>query len=73
MAPRRLPRVGPGTVYRNLKALVDEGRIREVRSADEAVRYHGNTGEHHEVEVRGVCPACPRASLSQPELFARAS
>jgi len=109
MTRKRLPRVGLGTVYRNLKALVDEGLIREVRSADEAVRYDGNTGEHyhircvscdrvsdlpvsvdrtieqraryatnyaimgHEVEVRGVCPGCQRASLSQRELFSRAS
>lgn len=108
-ARKRLPRVGLGTIYRNLKALVDEGLIREVRSADEAVRYDGNIGEHyhirciscgrvsdlpvsvdreieqrahratnyaivgHEVEVHGVCPGCQRASLSDGELFSRAS
>jgi Fur family ferric uptake transcriptional regulator len=108
-ARKRLPRVGLGTIYRNLKALVDEGLIREVRSADEAVRYDGNIGEHyhirciscgrvsdlpvsvdrgieqrahhatnyaivgHEVEVHGVCPGCQSASLSDRELFSRAS
>jgi Fe2+ or Zn2+ uptake regulation protein len=45
-------------VYRNLRTLVDEGLIREVRSADEAVRFDGNTGEHY--HIRCVC--CGRVS-----------
>lgn len=57
-ARKRLPRVGLGTVYRNLKALVDEGLIREVRRADEAVRYDGNTGEHYHIR----CISCSRIS-----------
>lgn len=57
-ARKRLPRVGLGTVYRNLRTLVDEGLIREVRSADEAVRFDGNTGEHY--HIRCVC--CGRVS-----------
>ena len=57
-ARRRLPRVGLGAVYRNLKTLVDEGLIREVRSADEAVRYDGNTGEHYHIR----CVSCGRVS-----------
>lgn len=57
-ARKRLPRVGLGTVYRNLKALVEAGLIREVRSADEAVRYDGNTGEHYHIR----CISCSRVS-----------
>jgi len=57
-ARKRLPRVGLGTIYRNLKTLVDEGLIREVRSADEAVRYDGNTGEHYHIR----CISCGRVS-----------
>jgi Fur family ferric uptake transcriptional regulator len=55
---KRLPRVGLGTIYRNLKALVEEGLIREVRRADEAVRYDGNTGEHYHIS----CISCGRVS-----------
>jgi Fur family ferric uptake transcriptional regulator len=57
-ARKRLPRMGLGTVYRNLKALVDEGLIRAVRAADEAVRYDGNTGEHYHIR----CISCDRVS-----------
>ena len=57
-ARRRLPNVGLGTVYRNLKALVAEGLIREVRHVDEAVRYDGNTGEHYHIR----CVTCGRVS-----------
>ena len=55
---KRLPKVGLGTVYRNLKALVDEGLVREVRTHDEAVRYDGNVGEHYHIR----CIACGRVS-----------
>jgi Fe2+ or Zn2+ uptake regulation protein len=57
-ARKRRPKVGLGTVYRNLKSLVEEGRIREVKSADEAVRYDGNTGEHYHIR----CVSCHRVS-----------
>lgn len=55
-ARKRLPSVGLGTVYRNLKALVDAGLIREVRTVDESVRYDGNTGEHYHIR----CVGCGR-------------
>lgn len=57
-ARRRLPSVGLGTVYRNLKVLVAEGLVREVRGVDEAVRYDGNTGEHYHIR----CVSCGRVS-----------
>ena len=57
-ARRRLPKVGLGTVYRNLHSLADEGLVREVHSADEAVRYDGNTGEHYHIR----CIGCGRVS-----------
>ena len=55
---KRLPNVGLGTVYRNLKALVDEGLVREVRTEDQAVRYDGNVGEHYHIR----CVSCGRVS-----------
>jgi len=57
-ARRRSRNVGLATVYRNLKALVAEGLIREVRNIDEAVRYDGNTGEHYHIR----CVSCGRVS-----------
>ena len=48
---RRLPRVSLGTVYRNLRLLVDEGFVEELpptpgRQAGKA-RFDGNTSVHH--------------------------
>lgn len=57
-ARKRLPKVGLGTVYRNLKTLVAEGLIHEVHSADDAVRYDGNIGEHYHIR----CVSCGRVS-----------
>ena len=57
---RRLPRVSLGTVYRNLRLLVDEGIVEELpgspgRHAGKA-RFDGNASVHHHV----TCSDCGR-------------
>jgi Fe2+ or Zn2+ uptake regulation protein len=55
-ARRRLPRLGLGTVYRNLKRLAAEGHIREIHRDGTAARYDGNTGRHYHLR----CVRCGR-------------
>jgi Fe2+ or Zn2+ uptake regulation protein len=43
---RHLPRISLGTVYRNLRLLVEEGLIQELDSGGYG-RYDGNTTRHH--------------------------
>ena len=57
---RRLPRVSLGTVYRNLRLLVDEGIVEELpgapgRHAGKA-RFDGNASVHHHF----TCSDCGR-------------
>lgn len=53
-ARRRLPRIGLGTVYRNLKKLVDEGSIREIHTGGgHPARFDGNTGRHYHIRCLG--------------------
>ena len=54
MARRRLPRVSLGTVYRNLRRLVEEGLVQEVPGPH--ARFDGNTSEHHHF----TCLQCGR-------------
>jgi Fe2+ or Zn2+ uptake regulation protein len=42
---RALPRVSLGTVYRNLRLLVDAGLLTEIAGAQ--TRFDGNLAEHH--------------------------
>jgi Fe2+ or Zn2+ uptake regulation protein len=51
---RRLPRVSLGTVYRNLRLLVDQGLIKEI--AGPQARFDGNQREHHHF----TCLRCRR-------------
>jgi Fur family ferric uptake transcriptional regulator len=55
---RRLPRISLGTVYRNLKELVDEGTIRELHSGGEPARFDGNTSRHYHIR----CVDCGRVN-----------
>jgi Fe2+ or Zn2+ uptake regulation protein len=55
-ARRRLPRLGLGTVYRNLKRLAEQGHIRELHRDGAAARYDGNTGHHYHLR----CLRCGR-------------
>jgi Fur family peroxide stress response transcriptional regulator len=54
MVRRRLPRVSLGTVYRNLRLLVDEGLVQELPGPH--ARFDGNTSEHHHF----TCLRCGR-------------
>jgi Fe2+ or Zn2+ uptake regulation protein len=62
-----LPRLSPGTVYRNLELLVSEGHVRAVRSKGGASRYDGNTERHNHF----ICEAC--GSIGDLDLPAPAS
>jgi Fe2+ or Zn2+ uptake regulation protein len=52
-ARRTLPRIGLGTVYRNLKTLADEGVIREIHTGGHSARFDGNTGRHYHIRCLG--------------------
>ena len=54
MVRRRLPRVSLGTVYRNLRLLVEEGLVQELPGPH--ARFDGNLGRHHHF----TCTACRR-------------
>ena len=59
---RRLPRISLGTVYRNLKLLVEQGLIQELDSGGFG-RYDGNIARHHHFTCR-VCGQI--ADLTEP-------
>jgi Fe2+ or Zn2+ uptake regulation protein len=52
-ARRRLPGIGLGTVYRNLKQLAAAGLIREIHSGGHPARFDGNTGRHYHIRCLG--------------------
>jgi Fur family ferric uptake transcriptional regulator len=52
-ARRRLPRIGLGTVYRNLKALAAQGLIREIHAGGQPARFDANTGRHYHIRCLG--------------------
>ena len=52
-ARRTLPRIGLGTVYRNLKKLATQGAIREIHTGGHAARFDGNTGRHYHIRCLG--------------------
>ena len=67
---RRLPRVSLGTVYRNLRLLVEEGLVKELpgtsgrhAGASRLARFDGNTSVHHHF----TCSECGRIrDLTEP-------
>ncbi len=67
---RRLPRVSLGTVYRNLRLLVEEGLVKELPGtsgrhvgAPRLARFDGNTSVHHHF----TCSQCGRIQdLTEP-------
>jgi Fur family transcriptional regulator, ferric uptake regulator len=52
-ARRRLPRIGLGTVYRNLQSLAADGQIREIHTGGGSARFDGNTGRHYHIRCLG--------------------
>jgi Fur family ferric uptake transcriptional regulator len=57
-ARRHLPRIGLGTVYRNLQSLAADGLIREIHTGGQAARFDGNTGRHYHIR----CLTCGRVN-----------
>lgn len=55
---RDLPRLSLGNTYRNLKILVEEGRLTLHTFADGVERYDAVTAAHYHI----LCPACGRWS-----------
>ncbi|MCM8778890.1 MAG: transcriptional repressor [Candidatus Omnitrophica bacterium] len=53
---RRLPRIGFGTVYRNLNLLREEGEILELTCGKYSCRYDGNMEPHYHF----FCLRCKR-------------
>lgn len=52
-ARRRLPRIGLGTVYRNLERLAAEGLIREIRGVPGPARFDRNIERHYHIRCLG--------------------
>lgn len=52
-ARRKLPRIGLGTIYRNLERLAAEGLIREIRGLPGPARFDGNVERHYHIRCLG--------------------
>lgn len=53
---RQLPHISLGTVYRNLKLLVEQDLVKEITVADGPARYDFRTDDHQHF----LCDACGR-------------
>jgi len=56
MVRKRLPRIGLGTVYRNLDLLAEKGIIKKLEVGGEQKRFDGDTSQHYHVR----CVKCNR-------------
>ncbi len=56
MVRQRLPRIGLGTVYRNLELLSEYGIIKKLETGGEQKRFDGNPGPHYHIR----CNTCGR-------------
>jgi len=56
MVRKRLPRIGLGTVYRNLDLLAERGIIKKLEVGGEQKRFDGDTSQHYHVR----CVKCNR-------------
>ncbi len=52
-ARRKLPKIGLGTVYRNLERLAALGIIREIRGVPGPARFDGNVERHYHIRCLG--------------------
>lgn len=52
VAKRAMPAISLGTVYRNLRLLVEEGKLREVQFAGDVTRYDGMLDRHEHFYCR---------------------
>jgi Fur family ferric uptake transcriptional regulator len=56
MVRKRLPRIGLGTVYRNLDLLAEKGIIRKLEVGGDQKRFDGDTSAHYHIR----CVKCNR-------------
>ena len=56
MVRKRLPRIGLGTVYRNLDLLTEKGLINKLEVGGEQKRFDGDTSQHYHIR----CVKCHR-------------
>jgi Fur family ferric uptake transcriptional regulator len=56
MVRKRLPRIGLGTVYRNLDLLAERGIIKKLEVGGEQKRFDGDTSPHYHIR----CVKCTR-------------
>jgi len=64
-----IPNISLGTVYRNLRLLIEEGQISEIELARTLSRFDGNTQYHHHF----ICEQCGRVfDVSDDERIGRA-
>ena len=56
MVRKRLPRIGLGTVYRNLDLLADKGIIKKLEVGGDQKRFDGDTSPHYHIR----CINCNR-------------
>ena len=56
MVRKRLPRIGLGTVYRNLDLLTEKGLINKLLVGGEQKRFDGDTSQHYHIR----CVKCHR-------------
>ena len=56
MVRKRLPRIGLGTVYRNLDLLTEKGLINKLVVGGEQKRFDGDTSQHYHIR----CVKCHR-------------
>jgi len=67
-AREEMPNISKGTVYRNLKILKDEGKIRELSISRGILRYDGDVRNHYHIH----CLHCGRVD-NLPHSFPRIS
>jgi Fur family ferric uptake transcriptional regulator len=53
MVRKRLPRIGLGTVYRNLEILSESGVIKKLETGGERKRFDGNSDAHYHIRCNG--------------------
>lgn len=56
MVRKRLPRIGLGTVYRNLELMAESGMILKIEVGGTQKRFDANTEEHYHIR----CSVCGR-------------
>jgi Fur family ferric uptake transcriptional regulator len=75
-AAESIPEINRSTIYRNLKVLVEEGKISSVEIPGGSIRYEIIKSAHHHYFLCNICnrlftiPGCPKGLLEMvPEGF----